>query len=51
MRSREVLDEATVRRLVEELSGTEMPYASPRGKPTMILTPWRELNRKFGREG
>ncbi|MBR3583382.1 MAG: DNA mismatch repair endonuclease MutL [Kiritimatiellae bacterium] len=36
--------------LVRDLSRTEMPYTSPRGKPTVILTPLRELHRKFGRE-
>ena len=36
--------------LVRALSRTEMPYTSPRGKPTVILTPLRELHRKFGRE-
>ncbi|NLB64858.1 MAG: DNA mismatch repair endonuclease MutL [Lentisphaerae bacterium] len=36
--------------LVKALSQTEMPYMSPRGKPTIILFSTRELNRKFGRE-
>ena len=36
--------------LVRDLSRTEMPYTSPRGKPTVILTTLRELHRKFGRE-
>ncbi len=36
--------------LVESLAGCRMPYTCPRGRPTMILTPWRELARKFGRD-
>ncbi len=37
-------------RLVEELAQCRMPYVCPRGKPIMIFTSTRELNRKFGRE-
>jgi len=51
VRSEEVADEAAARRLLEGLAATEMPYASPRGRPTLVLTSWRELDRKFGREG
>lgn len=36
--------------LIRALARTEMPYTSPRGKPTVILLSLRELNRKFGRE-
>jgi len=35
--------------LVEELCQTRMPYICPRGKPVMIFTSTRELNRKFDR--
>ena len=35
-------------RLVEELVACRMPYVCPRGKPTMIFTSSRELDRKFG---
>jgi DNA mismatch repair protein MutL len=34
--------------LVQDLARCEMPYTSPRGHPTLILTSLRELNRKFG---
>ena len=44
------MDEAGATRLVEELCSTRMPYVSPQGKPTMIFTSTRELNRKFARE-
>lgn len=37
-------------RLVEELAASRMPYVCPHGKPIMIFTSTRELNRKFGRE-
>ncbi len=35
--------------LIEELSKTRMPYVCPRGKPVMVFTSTRELNRKFDR--
>lgn len=35
--------------LVKKLAATRMPYTCPRGKPTMIFTSYRELERKFGR--
>ena len=36
-------------KLVEELCACRMPYVCPRGKPVMIFTSTRELNRKFAR--
>ncbi|MGD9781783.1 MAG: DNA mismatch repair endonuclease MutL [Kiritimatiellia bacterium] len=44
------LDEAELHALIRDLARTEMPYTSPRGKPTVVLLSFRELNRKFGRE-
>ena len=35
--------------LVAALAATRMPYTCPRGRPTMIFTSYRELERKFGR--
>ncbi|MDD4018479.1 MAG: DNA mismatch repair endonuclease MutL [Kiritimatiellae bacterium] len=35
--------------LVTALAATRMPYTCPRGRPTMIFTSYRELERKFGR--
>ena len=35
--------------LVEELCACRMPYVCPRGKPVMIFTSTRELDRKFSR--
>lgn len=37
-------------KLVEELCACRMPYVCPRGKPVMIFTSTRELNRKFDRD-
>ena len=44
------LNDAELNALIRDLARTEMPYTSPRGKPTVILLSFRELNRKFGRE-
>ena len=43
------LTEAGATQLVEELCACRMPYVCPRGKPVMIFTSTRELNRKFDR--
>ena len=43
------LNEAGAVRLVEELAAAKMPYICPRGKPIMIFTSNRELDRKFSR--
>jgi len=44
------LNDTELNTLIRDLAHTEMPYTSPRGKPTVILLSHRELNRKFGRE-
>ena len=36
-------------KLIEELGACRMPYVCPRGKPVMIFTSTRELDRKFNR--
>jgi len=36
-------------KLVASLVKTRMPYTCPRGRPTMIFTSTRELDRKFGK--
>ncbi len=46
-RQRLSLDE--IERLVVDLAACEMPYTSPRGRPTLIFTPLKELHKKFGR--
>jgi DNA mismatch repair protein MutL len=50
VRGEGVLAEAEIARLVADLAAAKMPYTCPRGRPTMILTTYRELARKFGRE-
>jgi DNA mismatch repair protein MutL len=44
------LKPAEIVALIRDLAATQMPYTCPRGRPTMIFTPLRELARKFGRE-
>ncbi len=41
--------EAGATELVEALCATRMPYVCPKGKPIMIFTSTRELDRKFDR--
>ena len=43
------VDEKGATKLVEELAACRMPYVCPRGKPVMIFTSTRELDRKFNR--
>ena len=47
--SDDMLPDAAAEKLVNELAATRMPYTCPRGRPTMIFTSYRELERKFGR--
>ncbi len=49
VRSRDKLSLEAIERLVVDLAGTEMPYTSPRGRPTLVFTSLSELHRKFGR--
>lgn len=44
------LTEEGAAKLIEELAACRMPYVCPRGKPTMIFTSTRELNRKFAKD-
>ncbi len=46
-RQRLRLDE--IEGLVVDLAACEMPYTSPRGRPTLIFTSLNELHKKFGR--
>ncbi|MBN2302238.1 MAG: DNA mismatch repair endonuclease MutL [Lentisphaerae bacterium] len=38
-----------IEKLVADLAAAKMPYTCPHGRPTLIITSFRELNRKFGR--
>jgi DNA mismatch repair protein MutL len=49
VRNRDRLSDDEVQKLVADLAQTEMPYTSPRGRPTLIYTSFSELNRKFNR--
>ena len=46
-RDRMTLDE--IERLVVDLAKAEMPYTCPHGRPTIIYTSFKELDKKFGR--
>ena len=50
VRTTDQLSDAAIERLVADLAKTEMPYTSPRGRPTLIYTSFTELDRKFSRE-
>jgi DNA mismatch repair protein MutL len=39
-----------IEQLVVDLAQTELPYTCPHGRPTLILSSYHELGRKFGRE-
>jgi len=49
VRFKEQLSEKEIERLIADLAKTEMPYTSPRGRPTLIFTSFTELDRKFNR--
>ncbi len=50
VRTKDQLSDAAIERLVSDLAKTEMPYTSPRGRPTLIYTSFSELDRKFSRD-
>jgi DNA mismatch repair protein MutL len=50
VKARDRLRLEEIEQLVVDLARTEMPYTCPHGRPTLIFTSFRELNRKFGRE-
>jgi DNA mismatch repair protein MutL len=47
--TRQTLTTKELDALVQDLARCEMPYTSPFGRPTLILTSFNELSRKFGR--
>jgi DNA mismatch repair protein MutL len=49
VRMKDRLSEQEIEQLVTDLAATEMPYTSPRGRPTLIYTSFTELDRKFSR--
>jgi len=50
VRTKDQLSDKEVEKLVSDLAKTDMPYTSPRGRPTLIYTSFRELDRKFSRD-
>ena len=50
VRMKDRLSDQEIEELVAGLARTEMPYTSPRGRPTLIYTSFTELNRKFSRD-
>ena len=50
VKARDRLTSEELEQLVVDLAQTRMPYTCPHGRPTLIFTSYRELNRKFGRE-
>lgn len=50
VRTRDQLSDKAIEKLVSDLAQTEMPYTSPRGRPTLIYTSFSELDRKFSRD-
>lgn len=49
VRSRDQLSDREIEKLVADLAKAEMPYTSPRGRPTLIYTSFTELDRKFSK--
>jgi DNA mismatch repair protein MutL len=49
VRTKDRLSDNEVEKLVSDLAKAEMPYTSPRGRPTLIYTSFTELDRKFSR--
>ncbi|MFW5871024.1 MAG: DNA mismatch repair endonuclease MutL [Verrucomicrobiota bacterium] len=49
VKARDRLSLAEIEQLVIDLAKAEMPYTCPHGRPTIILTSFQDLNRKFGR--
>jgi DNA mismatch repair protein MutL len=50
VRAKDELSDSEIEKLVADLAKTEMPYTSPRGRPTLTFTSFTELNRKFHRD-
>lgn len=50
VRAKDQLSEKEIEKLVSDLAKSEMPYTSPRGRPTLIYTSFNELDRKFSRD-
>jgi DNA mismatch repair protein MutL len=49
VKARDKLTLEEIEKLVIDLAHCELPYTCPHGRPTLIFTSFKELNRKFGR--
>jgi DNA mismatch repair protein MutL len=49
VKARDRLTLGEMEELVAELAIAELPYTCPHGRPTMVFTSFKELERKFGR--
>jgi DNA mismatch repair protein MutL len=49
VKARQKLNLSEIERLVADLTRTELPYTCPHGRPTLIFTSFKELDKKFGR--
>lgn len=49
VRTTKKLSREELEKLISDLAMTELPYTSPRGRPTIIFTSLQELKKKFGR--
>lgn len=49
VRAGDALGPDQMRRLLEELAATDLPFTCPHGRPTTLSHPWSELERRFGR--
>ena len=47
VRASDSLTDKAIEKLITDLAQTEMPYTSPRGRPTLIFTSYSELERSF----
>lgn len=47
VRASDSLTDKAIEKLIIDLAQTEMPYTSPRGRPTLIFTSYSELERSF----
>jgi len=50
VKARDTLSLEKIEQIVRDLAATKMPFTCPHGRPTMVLTSFKELNRRFGRE-
>jgi len=50
VKAHDPLDLPELEHLLADLRQCDMPYTCPHGRPTLIFTPFTELDRKFGRE-